>query len=753
MWHSRGSIPKARERRLQLPQRASFRRERRVRQTLGWIILWAGAIVSMPFVVLGDGAFQPSSASSDGAVSSLGLLPGQGVLDVTTYGARPDDNLDDTAAVQKAIDAARDQGLVAFFPGGIYLISETLSVMQRVRHEGDRGRWFHNRREANALIGSTIGKRPVFKLAPDAKGFADANKPRPLVWIWSQSRIDGKRGSANPEDEQPNISFNQVFKGIDIDVRGSGNAGAVGIRHAGSQGSTLEDITVWALGAFAGIYNPPGQGGGTYKVTVEGGRYGLWADNRARYPVLAGVVLKDQEEEAIHWRGQSNLTLAGFLIERSVPGSVIRSQKGGKAHSRSLTLVDGIIRGKGGLALDNREGRSVYLKDVRITGYTSAIQSGVRPSIDLSGSTATLAEYGYTSQGSQSIVGGQVREAGFECVTFGQPGEAPPIEDVLARHLWGASFPSFEDRDAVSVVDFGARGDDEIDDTEAFRAALAKHRKVFVPKGSYLLSETLVLAPDRHLLGVAKHLSILQASPGWKGAAGKAVVSTEDSAAASTTISFLMITRPTGRPDLPLLEWRAGRGSVVRGLMGGLNATSEEPSRHGTSLAPGGTFIIRGSGGGRWYGLAAEWNRMSPDTRTAGYRHLAIEGTEEPLAMYGLNIERGLTDPQMEIRKAANVAIYYLKGETVDGSDGRAGVLQINDSRNVGVFGYSGNARPWRRSVVGISDSKDLVLANVTPVAPEDTFNTVTVKDGSTSLSINGRFPATIVRLGDFRLQ
>lgn len=687
---------------------------------------------------------------SGGALGSD--LPRQGLLDVTTYGARPGDDADDTAALQRAIDDARDRGLVVFFPGGDYLVSDTLRVMQRVRHEGGRGRWVHNRREANALTGSTVGKRPVLRLAPGAKGFGDASRPRPLVWIWSQSRDEGKRGSPDPEDEQPNISFNQVFKGIDIDVRGDGNAGAVGIRHAGSQGSTLEDVTVWAQGAYAGIYNPPGQGGGVYKVSVEGGRYGVWADNRARYPVLAGILLRGQEEAAILWQGQSNLTLAGFLIERTSPGPVIRAQKGGKPHSRSLTLVDGFIRGAGGVALDNGEGRNLYLKDVRVSGFATAVQSRGRPEIAVGGPSVTLSEYAYTGRGNRAIVDGKIRDAEFETVSLGKVGESSSPPTVVARHLWAESFPSFEDVDAVNVLDFGARGDDGVDDTEAFRSALAKHRKVFVPKGSYLLSDSLHLGRDQHLFGVAKHLTILQASPNWRGAPGTALITTEDSISGAATLSFLMLTRPEGMPHLPLLEWRVGRGSVVRDIMAGLNDLGPRGSGRTSDPLSVGTFLIRGHGGGRWYGLAAEWNRMSGDTGGAGYRHLVIEGTQEPLAMYGLNIERGLADPQMEIRGAANVAIYYLKGETLDGADGRAGVLQVNNSRNVAVFGYSGNARPAGRAVLCVSGSRDLVLANITPVGPEEKFDTVSLQDGAASLTIDGMFPAGLVRVGDFEL-
>lgn len=672
-----------------------------------------------------------------------------GLLDVRRYGARPDDEIDDTAALQRAIDDARDRGLVAYFPGGVYLISDTLRVMQRVKFNTKKGRWIHDRREANALTGSATGRRATLKLVEGSSGFENPARPKPLVWIWSQPREEGKPGSPLPQHEQPNISFNQVFKGIDIDVRGRGNAGAVGIRHAGSQGSTIEDVNILAEGAFAGIYNPPGQGGGVYKVVVDGGRYGVWADHRARYPVLAGVTLRNQEREAIFWKGQSNLTLAGFLIEKSTRGPVLELQSGRKAHNRALTLVDGIIRGKGKIAIDNREGRSLYMNGVYFAGYEQAVRSGVQPPI--SGGTThplMMKEYTYVGRGSEAVIGARASGSNVESALHRAVAHIPASAQLIARHLWSASFASFEDADAVNITDFGARADDGVDDTAAIQAALDRHHKVFVPKGTFVITDTLRLNTDNQLFGVAKHLSVIRAGTDWRGEPGRPLITTVDDPSARTTLSFLLIERPHGLPSAPLLEWRAGAGSVVRDIMGGVSRDRIEKVPTSSSAGFRGTYAIRGNGGGRWYGLAAEWNRMKRDTSEPGYRHLVIEGTRQPLAMYGVNIERGLSDPQIEIVDADKVTIYYLKSETLEHQGERAGVLQINDSRNIALFGYSGNARPSGRAIIQVADSQDVILANITPVRPDKTFDTVSVQVGSNLVTINGVFPVTLVRLG-----
>lgn len=85
--------------------------------------------------------------------------------------------------------------------------------------------------------------------------------------------------------------------GIDIDVRG--HTGAIGLKHSGSQGCTLQDSTIYAEGAFSGLYNCPGQAAGTYNVEVIGGNYEFYADSQSRFPILVGCTFRNQGRAAI----------------------------------------------------------------------------------------------------------------------------------------------------------------------------------------------------------------------------------------------------------------------------------------------------------------------------------------------------------------------------------------------------------------------------------------------------------------------
>ena len=65
--------------------------------------------------------------------------------------------------------------------------------------------------------------------------------------------------------------------------------------------------------------------------------------------------------------------------------------------------------------------------------------------------------------------------------------------------------------DAVSVKDFGAVGDGLHDDTLAFQKALGSHDAVFVPGGTYIISQTIELREGQTLAG-AGDVSVLKSS-------------------------------------------------------------------------------------------------------------------------------------------------------------------------------------------------------------------------------------------------
>jgi len=196
----------------------------------------AGWFLLAPLVALLTGMRWAVAAEKGGTPAADPLLA-IGCLDVTRapFSADPTGQTDSTAALQRAINDARDRGLVCFFPTGTYLVSDTLSCGLRMRkldrpmHVDGGTEHYMPIQTPIVLRGSTKGPRPVIKLAPGAKGFDNPGRPKQVIWIWAQTYFDAP-GRNEPiwGKEQGNINFNHHFIGIDIDVRG--HAGAIGIR-------------------------------------------------------------------------------------------------------------------------------------------------------------------------------------------------------------------------------------------------------------------------------------------------------------------------------------------------------------------------------------------------------------------------------------------------------------------------------------------------------------------------------------------
>ena len=628
-----------------------------------------------------------------------------GLLDVTKtpYRADPTGEKDSTKAVQQAVNDARDYQYVCFFPEGTYLISETISCEQPVykldrplHADGQTQNYWGDRDRPCILVGSAKGRRPVIRLAPDAKGFDDSAKPQPAIHIWAQTR-DDEKGKNEPiwGKEQPNISFNQMFRGIDIDVRG--HAGAIGIRHAGSQGSTIEDVTIQAEGAFAGMENCSGQGGGTYNVAVLGGRYGLRAFIECRFPMLAGCVFKGQTAAAVSYAGRRIPILFVGCDFEPKSGPVFETEAG-------LNVIDSVISAAGGDIVAAKSTGGIYLENVFVTN-AARVMSG---SAGLPGPKDWTLVQRYSCCPANAVQRVNGKNFSGEIAQFAPAAEAPLYQTLHDKHLW-KDWPSFEDSDVANAKTLGAKGDGVADDTTALQAAIDAHEKVFLPRGTYRVTRSLVLGPKTCLFGVARLYSTIQATDGF-GEKGQPLVTTVDDANAVTRLSYLSLAQFDTDPNVNLLTWKAGRASQIRNVYFELKVVKGEKRK----VEDHTTTLVTGHGGGRWYAVNAVEGLFARTTGAPGYRRILVDGTHEPLSMYALNIERVVANPQSEIRNACNVRIYYFKAEAgTSGEDSRNTPLRIVDSSDVAVYCLSGNIEIGDgRAMVEVVDSKGVTLTN-----------------------------------------
>lgn len=668
-----------------------------------------------------------------------------GYLDVTLLGADPTGNSDATQIIRNAVKLARDYQLVCYFPGGTYLVTDTISCILPVFQVG--GAWRNDRRKPCVLEGEP-GNRPTLKLGPGAVGYNNPNSPKPVIWMWAARRnaYNGMPpGSFNPLQEQPGIAFNMVFKGINIDI--SGHPGAEGIRFTGAQGCTLEDVTVNANGAFAGMHSGFGPGGGIFNLQVNGGKYGIYIDNPgfSEQPTYAGLRLYNQETAAFYctdlW---SPAVIVGFhIVKENAPTIGFVPHKG-------MSMIDGVIELTGtpssSLMIEQQANKNLYLKNVYVKGAANIAQNLSTPNPE---QWTRVKEYGYTrTWESRNIVDGvtgtNTYNEGIELAT-------PNPNEIIAKHLWNeATFPSIKMRNQsnyVNVLDAAkmggnpAIGNGSADDTDALKYAIDNYQYVFLPKGIYKVNESIRLKYTTQLFGAGKTYSIIRADSSWHPAPLTPLVETIYHYDAYPSLSFLMLELWNEKnANMNHLSWRVGRNSMVRDVMTGniINSFSLQDSSFHRM------YEITHRGGGRWYAVTAEWTKNRPISWNPDYRGFYVEGTTEPLQVYGLNVERVSGSPIAEINNAKNVSIYYYKAES-GSSDGGGGTilpsvpLLIKDSENIEVFAIDGLIELINGDgLIEIENSDNITVTNVKSIKTNNAWNNLTEDFYGNTLSFRG---------------
>lgn len=493
------------------------------------------------------------------------------------YYAKGDGSTDDTLAIQRAVNEARDSRMAVFFPAGTYLVSDTIQCVQGIVTEDDNPytatfeeRW--NQREfANILIGPSAGGRAIIKLKGRSKGFGKkangaeepSDQPKPVLHVWSRGKASYSLG---PLENQYDININQTVSNIDIDLTGAQNPTAIGIDMAGAQGTSMSSMTITAHGAHAGITGLPGPGGSTADVTINGGKYGIDAHSsgaeeskrlRGLAPLLQHCFINSDGDSAsafsIRWNGVGAMVLVGCKIS----GRGIFIGGGAKdttPHRGNLNIADSVIElelTSAGPAVTGSRSvymRNVYCKNVNSPANisTAGIETGGDDSSPASESIsdpsswhlikeyydgAKLIQYQDNSDPAKftpSYIDSKYQAVlSLKLSVTTASGGVPA--GFLDRHRWTTPQPlpvwaSSPNAPAgglpvLNVKDFGAVGDGDNDDTQAIQNAInaatgSTKKAVFIPAGEYLLYDTLQLRPDTVLFGLNKNICRLKASKG-----------------------------------------------------------------------------------------------------------------------------------------------------------------------------------------------------------------------------------------------
>lgn len=271
-----------------------------------------------------------------------------GVVDVSEYGAVADDDGDDTAAIQAALDAFPNGSRIIYLPPGVFLVRETL-------------RWPAGETESAAqkrtiMQGAGEGLS-VLRLPELTSGFESAGNPKAVLWT----------GGA------PAQRFRNSIRDLTIEV-GAKNPGAIGLQFNTSRQGSIRQVTIRSLDGAGRIGLDLGHCSEigpllAQDVTIEGFEIGISTKGPLNSNTFERITLSGQRRIG-WWNYHQMISVHDLISSNRVPSLLNEKDSwgavtlfGAHLHSRGLD--------KNTPAIYNQ--RQMYLRAVDVVGYQPAI--------------------------------------------------------------------------------------------------------------------------------------------------------------------------------------------------------------------------------------------------------------------------------------------------------------------------------------------------------------------------------------------
>lgn len=396
--------------------------------------------------------------------------PEAGVINVrqSPYHAKGDGLTDDTEALQQALWENGRTNRIIFLPEGVYRISDTL-------------RW--PAAPGSPLQGRTIVQgqgrgKTVLRLLDHSPGFSDSGKPRPMLATGLGTRL-----------------LRNAVRDLTLDT-GIGNPGASGVQLVAHHQGGLRNVDILAGGdgtGGVGLDLSPGDDLGPFlvkNVRIHGFDTGIRTGNPAHSVTLEDIQLTGQKSEGLR-NGAQVVTVHRLRSTNSVPAIQNTDESG------FVTLVDAVLQGlpakRGGPAVFNRG--FLFMREVAAPGYSNLLQNWSNKLPPARG----LVVDEYQSHGMVNIFPSPP-------TTMRLPvAEAPETPwDPLS--------------DWASPAQFGGRGGDSEDDSEAIQKAIdSGATTVFLPNGTWNIRHPVeIRGKVRRIVGTEAVLNLI-AAPGQCG--------------------------------------------------------------------------------------------------------------------------------------------------------------------------------------------------------------------------------------------
>ena len=471
------------------------------------------------------------------------------------YGFKADGKQDVTEALQKAIfQVKREKNFgILFLPEGEYRISKTIQIPSSVR-----------------LIGYGK-KRPVIYLAKNTPGFQEQQY---MVWF---------TGGIAPEGREPSDAnagtFYSALSNVDFRID-KGNPGAIAIRSHFAQHSFISHCDIHTGTGLAGIWDV---GNEMEDVRFFDGQYGIISSRPSPgWPMM----MVDT-----YFEGQSKAAILSKSVGFAIVGMHVKDTP------TAFEMAEG---------LEDR----LHLEDVLLenvgTGVKVSVTSNTFSQLNMTNVLCRNVPVLVTYAAGREPVKAPAkmyRVNDFTCGLVYDNMEAEPafkqicdMEAVksLPKKL-EATIPALPGMETwVNVRTFGAKGDGETDDTQAFEQAIATGKPVYVPQGWYRLTRTLQMQPGTNLIGLhpfGTQLVLKESEPAFSGF-GTPVPLLQSSKGGADLLNGIGINTGAYNYRAVGVKWMAGEDSYLNDVkfVGGHGTlrkpTPGQPARRYNRSAP-----------------------------------------------------------------------------------------------------------------------------------------------------------------------
>ena len=690
---------------------------------------------------------------------------------VSVFTARPDDPqavyltpenfpvkadgvADDTEAVQSAIDRVQEttrRGIV-FIPEGRYRLTRELQVWSGIR-----------------LIGYGAA-RPVFVLGENTPGYREG-AGKYLVHFVSDRLV---RAGQPVRDANPG-TFYSAMSNIDIEIR-DGNPAAVGVRSHFAQHCFLAHMDFRIGQGRAGVEEV---GNESQDLHFDGGDFGITMHKPSpSWPfLLVDSTFENQRRAAIETE-EGGLTLIRTVVRNTPTAILVREHR-----AEELWMEDSRFEHISGPALVIAEEASartqINLRNVvciDVPDFARFRESGGR--IGGAGPVYRVKDFSHGLH----IAG---------------PGRPPVIKTTNRTEVLSevpepvptdiAALPPVGEW--VNLRTLGAKGDGVSDDTAILRAAIAAHRVLYLPSGSYRVSDTITLRPDTVLIGlnpVTTRILITDFTTAFQGINGpaerpvppdipgvprawliappfpgrgapKAMV--EAPRGGATIVNGIGLDTGGVNNRAVALKWMAGEKSLVNDVrfLGGHgtygpdgaylsiyndNRTGDPDPQRRWDSQPWSLWVTDGGGG-----VFKDIWTPSPFAAAGLY----VSNTDTRGRIYALSSEHHVRN-EIKLRRVSNWNFYALQTEEERGESPRALPLEINDCHDLLIanfFIYRVDQPVPFPAGIRVTNSRDLDFRGLHVYSPGKLSFDNTVIDQTHGVEIRSREVAWLHLSGD----